>query len=80
MKSKYEEECFGTPKKRYGKTRKGIVVDGFDEEAIRRRIHRMYDNKEQVTLERLLVGHTCCLYHFKVIYFFPAGIKNGWFI
>ncbi len=49
---------FGTPRRRYERSRKEIVVDGFDEEAIRRRIHTMHSLKEHVTHERLLVSHT----------------------
>ena len=50
--------CFSTLRRRFGKSRKEIVVDGFDEEAIRRKIHSMYSRKEHVTLQKLLVSPT----------------------
>ena len=42
-----------TPKSRYRTCRKKIILENFDEEAIRKKIYMMY---EHVTLEKLLVN------------------------
>ena len=39
-----------SPKKRYEKSRQRVVADDFDRDAIRRKIHRMYEEKKHLTL------------------------------
>ena len=46
---------FLSPAKRYKSSRRRIVVDDFDREAIRRRIYQLYEAKENLTLSKLLV-------------------------
>ena len=46
-------------RKRYKKSRKVVVTDDFNKEAICRTIYRLYEQKEHVTLSKLLV----CLYN-----------------
>ena len=54
-----EGKLSSTPKSRYRRSRTKIVVDSFDEEAIRYKLYTMYERKEQVTLDRLLVKLMC---------------------
>ena len=49
------EADFSSPAKRYRVSRRRIVVDNFDREAIRRRIYQVYDSNEHLTLAKLLV-------------------------
>ena len=49
------------PAKRYKVSRERCIVDDFDQEAIQRKIYEMYDKKEIVTLDKLLV---CYMYIF----------------
>ncbi len=51
-----EGNQLSTPKSRYRTCRKKIIVDNFDEEAIRRKIYMMYEGKQHVTLDKLLVN------------------------
>lgn len=51
-----ENEDFPTPTKRYYSSRKRILPDDFDREAIRRRIYYLYQQKVNITLKRLLVS------------------------
>ena len=44
-----------SPAKRYKMSRRRVVVDDFDREAIRRRIYQVYKAKEHLTLSKLLV-------------------------
>lgn len=48
-------ESFATPPKRYQRSRRRINPDDFDREAIRRHIYSLYEEKVNITLERLLV-------------------------
>lgn len=50
------EDEFATPTKRYCRSRRLVVTDNFDREAIRRRIYHLYDQKLNITLDRLLVS------------------------
>ena len=43
------------PTKQYRMSRRCVVVDNFDHKAIRRRIYQVYEEKEHVTLKKLLV-------------------------
>lgn len=45
------EVTFESPKKRYEKSRQRIFVDSFDRDAIRRKIHRMHEEKKHLTLD-----------------------------
>ena len=51
------DEEFPTPTKRYRRTRRQVVTDDFDREAIRRRIYNLYEQKLNITLNKLLVSH-----------------------
>ena len=42
--------AFKSPIKRYKQSRERIFVDDFDRDAIRRKIHRMYEDKQHLTL------------------------------
>ena len=53
-----EDGEFPTPTKRYRRTRRRVVTDDFDREAIRRRIYNMYAQQQNITLNNLLVSHT----------------------
>ena len=46
-----------SPSKRYKKLRKTVIADDF---AIRRRIYRIYEKKEHITLSKLLVCIGVC--------------------
>ena len=46
--------AFSTPTKRYRHSRR-LLVDDFDREAIRRKIYHLYQAKEHVTLNKLLL-------------------------
>ena len=46
---------FSSPAKHYKMSRRQVVVDDFDQEAIRRRIYQVYEAKEHLTLLKLLV-------------------------
>jgi hypothetical protein len=64
LKEGHEELGLSTPKRTYRHTRKTILVDGFDREAIRRKIYlyEIYNKKEHVTIAKLLVRlHTWLL-------------------
>ena len=50
-----EGEKFTTPPKRYSRSRRRVDADDFDREAIRRRIYHLYEQKVNITLNRLLV-------------------------
>ena len=53
------ENDFSSPAKRYRLSRRRVVVDDFDREAIRRKIYQVYESKEHLTLAKLLVrNHT----------------------
>ena len=41
---------FESPQKRYDQSRQRIFVDDFDRHAIRRKIHRLYEEKKHLTL------------------------------
>ena len=43
-----------SPKKRYEKPRQRVFADDFDRDAIRRNIHRMYEEKRHLTLTIIL--------------------------
>uniref|UniRef100_A0A1X7T9J3 Uncharacterized protein n=1 Tax=Amphimedon queenslandica TaxID=400682 RepID=A0A1X7T9J3_AMPQE len=45
---------FGTPERRYKKTRARVVTDSFDIEAIRRKIYEQSDKNKRITLNSLL--------------------------
>ena len=49
------ETDFSSPAKCYRLSRQCIVVDDFDQEAIRRRIYQVYESKEHLMLAKLLV-------------------------
>ena len=46
---------FSSPAKRYKVSRRRVLVDTFNREAIRRRIYQLYEAKEHVTVKKLLV-------------------------
>ena len=46
---------FSSPAKRYKVSRRRVLVDTFDREAIRRKIYQLYEAKEHVTAKKLLV-------------------------
>ena len=48
------ERGFEPAQKRYKVSRKAIIVDSFNRDAIRREIYEMYKRKEHVTLDKLL--------------------------
>ena len=50
-----DAEPFTSPAKRYKQSRRRVVVDDFDKDAIRRKIYKLYDEKQHVTLSSLLV-------------------------
>ena len=52
-----KEESFESPTKRYKSSRKTVVTDDFDKDAIRRKIYSIYEHKEHITLPSLVV---CC--------------------
>lgn len=54
-----EDDQFATPTKRYCRSRRRVITDSFDREAIRRRIYQLYEQKLNITLSRLLVSHAC---------------------
>ncbi len=45
---------FESPQKRYDQSRQRIVVDDFDRDAIRRKIHHLYEQKQHFTLNVIL--------------------------
>ena len=49
-----------SPSKRYKKSRKTVIADDFDKDAIRRRTYRIYEKKEHITLSKLLVCIGVC--------------------
>ena len=49
------DETFESPAKRYKTSRKKIISDSFDRDAIRRKIYSLYEMKRHVTLSSLLV-------------------------
>ena len=49
------DETFEFPAKRYKTSRKKIISDSFDRDAIRRKIYSLYEMKRHVTLSSLLV-------------------------
>ena len=42
---------FEAPHKRYDQSRRRIFVDDFDRDAIRRKIHHLYEEKKHLTLD-----------------------------
>ena len=50
---------FSSPAKWYKMSRRRIVVDDFDREAIQRCIYQVYEDKEHLTLSKLLVRSSC---------------------
>ena len=46
---------FQSPAKQYRLSKRGVLVDTFDREAIRRKVYQLYEAKEHVTLSKLLV-------------------------
>ena len=50
------EGKFQAPKKRYSSSHIRTDADNFDREAIRRKIHYLYSNRENLTLNKILVG------------------------
>ena len=56
IRAEYKEKgVFSTPKKRYARLRIRKDADQFDRDAIRRKIHSLYKNKENLTLKKILV-------------------------
>ena len=55
-----KDKCRSPSKKRYKVSRKVIVTDDFDKDAIRRKIYGLYEQKEHLTLSKLLV---CCFFN-----------------
>ena len=53
-KRSLERAEFPSPSKRYKQSRKRVIVDDFDVEAIRRAIHGFYGKKEFPTLDKIL--------------------------
>ena len=49
-----ERETYKSPSKCYKVLREKIVVDSFDRDAIRREIYAIYEQKEHVTLPKLM--------------------------
>ncbi|XP_065905339.1 uncharacterized protein [Dysidea avara] len=45
---------FSTPRKRYKRSRIRVDADSFDRDAIRRKIHSLYDKKENLSLSKIL--------------------------
>jgi hypothetical protein len=58
-----EDEAFSTPKQRYKGKRRRIEPDNFDRDAIRRTICDIYEKKEHVTIQKLLICYVCILSH-----------------
>ena len=57
IRAEYREKgVFSTPKKRYARPRFRKDADKFDRDAIRRKIHSQYKNKENLTLKKILVS------------------------
>ena len=56
----HDGDSFATPPKRYGRSRRQINPDDFDQEAIRRYVYRLYEEKVNITLDRLLVRIYIC--------------------
>ena len=54
-KEAINDEPFTSPSKRYKSSRKRILTDDFDKDAIRRKIYKIYEEKKHVTLSSLLV-------------------------
>ena len=48
-------EQFSSPKKRYSTSHVRKDADSFDQEALRRKIHSLYENRENLTLDKILV-------------------------
>ena len=51
-----EDEEFASPAKGYCRTRRRVVTDDFDREAIRRLIYNLYEQKVNITLDTLLAS------------------------
>ena len=50
-----DKGMFSTPKKRYSKPQIRVDADSFDRAAIRREIHKLYTERENLTLIKILV-------------------------
>ena len=48
-------DSFASPPKRYRRSRRRVISDDFDRKAIRRHIYCLYEQKVNITLDRLLV-------------------------
>ena len=50
-----EQGILPSPLKRYSKSRVRMDADSFDREALRRKIHSLYEKRENLTLSKILV-------------------------
>ena len=61
IRAEYKEKgVFSTPKKRYARLRFRVEADSFDRDAMRKKIHLLYKNKENLSLKKILVSLTEC--------------------